>query len=200
MSLWFGSAMGCGVPSGPGCPEYVVVNGAGWAASQTYNLTITGPGLTDTAGNTATTDATGAISSTNGSQGFDNETNAQTTAPPVPGTYTVTMGGVTASYLYVEAPPEIDLFVLQDASCTTASTTCIYNIKMYATGFPLDTTLPLTVDWDGSIINTTAMTTDDTGTIPLVIVGQTPALPVPDPTGTATVTFGGVTGTESLGP
>ena len=60
-------AMGCGAdPSYPGCPNLIAVEGTGWAPNTTYDLTITGPDLTGAAGNTATTDASGTIVSTNG--------------------------------------------------------------------------------------------------------------------------------------
>ena len=132
-------AMGCGFPATVGCPEYIDVNGTGWSPKTTYNLTITGPGITGAAGNTATTDATGTITSTSADDfsGFSEvATLASTTAPPTPGTYSVTMGGVTASTSYTEGQITVAALVVPPASCTAASSPCPYDVDFLAINLP----------------------------------------------------------------
>jgi hypothetical protein len=192
------SAMGCAQPATPGCYVYIAVNGSGWSPNTTYDLTITGPGISGATGNTATTNSDGVVSAASGNgDGFGaTTTSAGTTDPPTPGTYTVTMGGVTGSYTY--APPEaVTVWLLNYPNCAAGSVTCTWNIEFIATGFPPDDTLPVAVTWDGTQINSTHMTTDATGGIWLVTVGTTPALPVADPPGIATVTVGTVTGSAA---
>jgi len=183
----------------PGCPEIITVSGSGWSPSTTYDLTIAGPGITGAAGNTATTDATGAISGTNNGWGFlPGQTNAVTTSPPTPGTYTVTMGGLTASYVY-DPPEVVQIFLLDTPGCTATSTACAYNIEFVASGFPPDDSLPVSATWNGTAAGFgTTMTTDATGSISLVSAGTTTPVPVGSPSGTATVTVGGVTGTYTV--
>jgi hypothetical protein len=183
----------------PGCYADIVINGTGWAPNQTYPLTVTGPNLNGAVdGQTATTNGDGVISSTNPSgDGFDaTDIAASTSDPPTPGTYSGTMGGVTGSYTY--APPEaITVWSIDNPNlCAVGDTTCTFPIQFMATGFQPDTTLPETTTWNGAVINSTTLTTDDTGSISLVDVGTTtPA----GSSGTATVTFDGVSASEVLG-
>jgi hypothetical protein len=162
-------------------------------------LTITGPNLSDNTGQTAQTDGSGVIQTTNDNGGLPGQTDAVSSVPPTPGTYSVTMGGVTASYTY-DPPPSVNVYLFAQPGCTDTATTCTYNIEYFAVGFPPDETLPLQVRWNANVVSQTFMTTDDTGSIWLVNVGTTGPLPFSDPTGTAAVTFGGVTGTESFTP
>ena len=191
--------MGCSPPVTPGCPEFVTISGSDWPANETYPLTITGPNLSDNTGQTAQTDGNGVIQTTNDNGGLPGQTNASSSVPPTPGTYSVTMGGVTASYTY-DPPASINVYLFSGPACTDTATTCTYNIEFFGVGFPSDETLPLQVMWDSTVIGQSFMTTDDTGSIWLVNVGTTGPLPFADPMGTATVTLGGVTGTESFTP
>jgi hypothetical protein len=190
--------MGCIQPDTPGCYVDIVLNGSGWPADQTYPLTISGPNLNGASGQTATTNGDGVISSTSpGGDGFDATDTATTSDPPTPGVYSITMDGVTGTYTY--APPEaITVWSIDYPNvCAVGDTTCTFPIQFIASGFPPDTTLPETTTWNGTVINHTTMTTNDTGSIPLVNVGTTtPA----GSSGTATVTFGGSSASEILGP
>ena len=197
VSLTYGSAMGCSPPVTPGCPEFVTIHGSDWPTNETYPLTITGPNLSDNTGLTAQTDGSGVIQTTNDNGGLPGQTNAVSSVPPTPGTYRVTMGGVTASYTY-NPPASVNVYLFAQPGCTNSATTCTYNIEFFAVGFPPDETLPLQVMWNTTVISQTFLTTDDTGSIWLVNVGTTGPLPFAAPTGTATVTLGGVTGTESF--
>ena len=176
----------------------IVVNGSGWAPNQTYPLTVTGPNLNgQVEGQTAITNADGVISSTVPfGDGFDATDIAATTSdPPTPGTYSITMDGVTGSYTY--APPEaITVWSIDYPNfCPVGSTTCTFPIQFIATGFTPDTTYPETTTWNGTIINQTSITTNDTGSVPLLNVGTTTP---PGSAGTATVTFGGATASLTI--
>jgi hypothetical protein len=198
VTLTYGSALGCSPPMTPGCPEFVTINGSGWTPNKTYDLTITGPNLTGNSGQTTQTDSDGDIyiSQATSGGGLPEQTNAVTSLPPTPGTYSVTMGGVTASYTY-DPPATVSVWLFGGPDCTGATGICSFNIEFLATGFPPDDTLPVSVMWNGNVVNQTIMTTDDTGSIWLVDGGATPVLPYEDgnlPAGTATVTVGNVTG------
>ena len=184
VTITLGGAEGCQAPSDPGCPEYVTINGSGWAPDKTYPLTITGPNLTGNTGQTETTNSDGDIyiSQDDSGGGFVNQTNAMTSAPPTAGTYTVTMDGVTASYTYVEPPEAVNVFVFNFPS-----------IQIVATGFAPDANYPITTTLNGAVIYTNNLTTDETGSIDLTD-GTAGNIPF-GVTGTITVTFGGVSGT-----
>ena len=192
--------MGCGQPATPGCYMDIVVNGSGWAPNQTYPLTLTGPNLPNqTVGQTVATDANGAIVSANpmGDGFLPNDIGTTTSDPPTPGTYTVTIDGVSGSYTY--APPEaVSVWSLDNPNtCAVGDTTCTFPIQFIATGFVPDTAYPETTTWNGAVINQTVITTDVTGSVPLADVGTT------TPTGsggTATVTFGGLSANYTIAP
>ena len=195
------SALGCGQPATPGCLEYIAVNGSGWAPNRTYDLTIKGPNLNGiTTGSTATTNSQGVISSASGDNGTAcyvciTTTNASTSDPPTPGLYSITMDGVTGSLDY--APPKtITLWSIDyPVNPCNAGGVCDFPIQMIATGYPPDTRFPVSVTWNGTVINNEFLTTDDTGSVSLALVATTPA----STGGTATVTFGGVSASETLG-
>jgi hypothetical protein len=163
------------------CPVYLVVNGTGWAPNTTYPLTISGPNMTGTTGNTATTDASGTITSSSPGDLVGlvaaTGTNASTSGPPTPGIYTITMGGVTGTWYW--NPPEAVAVWAYDPP----------EIHMDATGYQPDTTYAETTTYNGAVINSTNFTTDDTGSVNDLNAGLIPT----GTSGTIEVNFGGAT-------
>ena len=187
----------------PACLQYVTISGSGWVPNQTYDLSVAGPNLTDTTAQTVTTDNEGDIDTgPNPVWGAPPlGTVAETSSPPTPGTYKVTMGGVTASYTYDPAPT-IDVFLVATSSCATDPCSSPFNVEFIAAGFPIDQTVPVTVTWDGNVLGQSMTTTDDTGSIWETSGYTTPPEPylaiVGAPQGTVSVTVGGLTITESV--
>jgi hypothetical protein len=200
VTLFDGLVANCQPPFTTGCLQYVTISGSGWVPNQTYDLSVAGPNLSDIT-ETVTTDNEGDIDfGPNPIWGAPpTGTVAETSSPPTPGTYSVSMGGVTASYAYDPAPA-IDVGMIATSGCVTD--VCSFNVDFLATGFPIDQTLPVTVTWDGNVIGQSMTATDDTGSIWATSGYTTPPEQflaiVGSPQGTVSVTVGDLTVTESV--
>jgi len=203
VTLFDGLVANCQPPFTPGCLQYVTISGSGWVPNHTYDLSVAGPNLSDITVQTVTTDNEGDIDiGADPSWGAPpTGTVAETSSPPTPGTYSVSMGGVTASYTYDPAP-NVDVSMIATSSCATAPCSSPFNVDFLATGFPIDQTLPVTVTWDGNLIGQSMTATDDTGSIWVTSGYTTPPEPylaiVGSPQGTISVTVGDLTVTESV--
>jgi hypothetical protein len=190
-------------PFTPGCLQYVTISASGWVPDQTYDLSVTGPNLSDITAQTVTTDDEGDIDiGPNPIWGAPpTGTVAETSSPPTPGTYSVSMGGVTASYTYDPAPT-IDVYMNATSSCASDPCSSPFDVDFLAEGFPIDQTLPVTVTWDGNLVGQSMTATDDTGSIWVTSGYTTPSLPylaiTGSPQGTVSVTVGDLTVTESV--
>jgi hypothetical protein len=98
VTLTDGLVANCVVPP-TGCLQYVTISASGWVPDHTYDLSVAGPNLSDITAQTVTTDDEGDIDiGPNPIWGAPpTGTVAETSSPPTPGTYSVSMGGVTAS-------------------------------------------------------------------------------------------------------
>jgi hypothetical protein len=92
--------------------------------------------------------------------------------------------------------------MIPTSSCTIDPCSSPFDVDFFATGFPIDQTLPVTVTWDGNEIGQSMTTTDDTGSISVTSGYTTPSEPylaiVGNPQGTVSVTVGDLTVTESV--
>jgi hypothetical protein len=202
VTLTDGLVANCMVPP-TGCLQYVTISASGWVPDHTYDLSVAEPNLSDSTAQTVTTDDEGDIDiGPNPIWGAPpTGTVAETSSPPTPGTYSVSMGGVTASYTYDPAPT-IEVYMNATSSCAADPCSSPFDVDFLAAGFPIDQTLPVTVTWDGNLVGQSMTATDDTGSIWVTSGYTTPSVPylaiTGSPQGTVSVTVGDLTVTESV--